>query len=480
MIIILASVLRPMQGYSQLHTPSWNELRNGLNNGDEYAFHYLFRLKSNLERKSEWTNSDIRAYQSAIRLLADYTSRQRLYDTQENILGDALKNYLQRDSSGNNKYIRDVLSSLTVLYCNLHDYDKVVKCGLEAIQLHKESNDYGLGYVSLMHNMASGAISNKEYKYAKQFIEEGLSVFSQIEKNEDMTDNTLKCYLLNLRGRIAFHENLYNLAENYYCQCINLATSAGNQHIHIRRLAENNLAVLYTKQKEYDKALIIFEKLNNESPSAESLINLLQLRYNINTPTGNIARELTNYNNIRYSQAIHTINSRGEIERNIFLNDISHEMIWNNNLIAGRFPEATKEAFDANLFGRNISISVNIALRNAISAQNSDFQSQLYNLRNQLTSKSSSEADVESAYERISDIEKHLFKLTDSILTDEIEYVGSWDKIRHCLMPEDVVLLFCYMPKMTNDIMQSCDYAVYIGTSEMDSPLLLDLCNVDR
>lgn len=476
MILVLVFAFWPIQGYSQQYTPTWDELRIGLYSNDENSLNYLFQIKSNLENKIAWTDTDHGVYQSAIRLLSDYTSRQGLYDVQEKVLFDALKNYVLRDSSGNNKYIRDVLCSMIVLYCNVHDYENAIKCGIEAIQLHKDADDYGLEYVSLMHNMASGAISNKEYESAKQFVEEGMSIFSQIEDKEGITDFRLKCYLLNLRGRIAFHENQYAQAENFYTQCIEL--SALNQYANILKLAENNLAVLYYKQKEYDKALSIFEILNANSPTPENLINILQLRYDTNTGSEGVISELTNYNNLRYSQAIHTINSRGESERNNFLNDISHEMIWYNNLIAGRFPETAKEAFDANLFGRNISISVNIALRNAVSFQNTDFKSELSELRNQLTLKSSSDEEMEAAYERVSEIEKHLFSTNETILKDEIEYVGSWDVIRPYLTSEDVMLLFCYMPKVTNNV-QSCDYAVYIGTSDMVNPLLLDLCVVD-
>ena len=172
------------------------------------------------------------------------------------------------------------------------------------------------------------------------------------------------------------------------------------------------------------------------------MLNLLHLRYILHAKGDSIVnKNLTQYNNLRYSQSIHVINSSGEFERMSFLESITKEMIWNNNLIASHFPETTEEAFDANLFGRNISIGVNVALRNIVHHQDTETKELLANLRNQLISKDISPEKTESTYEQIAQIEKQLLSSSNTVLNDEIAYVGSWEVIKESLLAGDVVLM---------------------------------------
>lgn len=242
-------------------------------------------------------------------------------------------------------------------------------------------------------------------------------------------------------------------------------------------MARNNLAVLYIKQEKFEKALTLLEGIINEQPSCENLLNLLHIRYRLNDKEDPIVNEnLTQYNNMRYSQSIHVINSSSEYERMMFLDAVTKEMIWNNNFIASRFPETTKEAFDANLFGRNISIGVNVALRNITHNDGTSF-SELANLRSQLLSKNISVESRDSIYSHIAQIEKYLLSSSDVALKDEIDYVGSWDVIKENLTENDAVLMFCYIPTIDNN---SSSYGVYIGTHKMEYPILVPLCDADN
>jgi len=464
-----------IQGFAQSYTPSWNELRQGLIDGKEESFNYLVRLKSHLENIEEWDETTKGTYQSAIRLLSDYASKQSFYDFQEGLLLDALNSYQKRDST-NNRYRRDMLVSMTVLYNNKKDYDRVIKYGIEAIELYQNAEDYGLEYITLMHNLSTGALAVNDCESANRFALEGLRSLSALDMQNSVSYNRLQCYLWNICGRIAFRQSNFSLAEEYYSKCISNALKYG--FTSVLRLARNNLAVLYIKQNEYNKAHVILDAVNKEHPSCESLLNLLHLQYRLNDSDSLINENLTQYNNLRYLQSTHVINSSGEIERTMFLDAITKEMIWNNNLIAAKFSNTTKETFDTNLFGRNISIGVNVALRN-ISRGQDLYNIELTKLRRQLLSKNLSYEQRDSLYEQVTKLETYLLSTSNTALNDEIECVGSWDVIKDSLREEDVVLLFCYIPKIVNEN-QTCDYGVYIGTREMDSPTLVPLCNADE
>lgn len=472
---LILGLILSVQGFAYTHTPTWDELRQGLNEGKRESFNYLIKLKSHFEDIEDWDETTKGTYQSAIRLLSDFTSKQGLYDLQEELLLDALNSFQKRDTV-NNSYSRDVLVSMTVLYNNKKDYDKVLKYGIEAIDKFQAAQDFGFGYITLMHNLSNGAIAVDDYESANRFVQEGFRKLYSNDLAESTNGYRLQCYLLNDWGRIAYRQGNLSLAEDCYTKCIE--ESLRFDFVSILRLARNNLAVLYIKQEKFEEALALFDEVNNEQPSCESLLNILHLRCRLNTQGDSIVNEnLTQYNNLRYSQSIHVINSSGEFERMMFLDAVTKEMIWNNNLIASHFPETTKEAFDANLFGRNISIGVNVALRNIVRHQDTETKELLAILRNQLFAKNISNEGKESAYKQIAQLEKHLLSSSKSALNDEIAYVGSWDVIKESLLADDVVLMFCYIPNIDN---KNSDYGVYIGSREMERPLLISLYNADE
>lgn len=463
-----------VQGLADTHTPTWNELRQGLSEGKQECFNYLIRLKSHFEQMEEWDETIKGTYQSAVRLLSDFASKQGLYDFQEELLLDALSSYQKRDSS-NNSYSRDVLVSMTVLYNSKKDYDKVLKYGIEAIDKFQSAHDFGLGYITLMHNLSNSALAIEDYDSANLFIQEGLRRLSTIDADESTNVYRLQCHLWNDYGRIAYRQGNLKSAEDYYTKCIE--ESLKYEFGSILRLASNNLAVLYIKQEKFEKAQTLLEGIIKEQPSCENLLNLLHIRYRLDDTADSIVnKELTQYNNLRYSQSIHVINSSGEFERMMFLDAVTKEMIWNNNLIASRFPETTKEAFDANLFGRNISIGVNVALGN-ITRDDGTYASKLAHLRSQLFSKEISDEGRDSINIQISQLEKYLLSSSDTALKDEIDYVGSWDVIKETLTEDDAVLMFCCIPTIDN---KNSSYGVYIGTHEMEYPILIPLCNADN
>lgn len=471
---LILGLVFSVQGLADTYTPTWDELRQGLSEGKQECFNYLFQLKSHFEQIEEWDESIKGTYQSAIQLLSDFASKQGLYDFQEELLLNALNSFQKRDSS-NNSFSRDVLVSMTVLYNSKKDYDKVLKYGIEAINKFQTAHDFGLGYITLMHNLSNGAIAVNDCESAFHFVQEGIQKLSSLDMQHSTEYNRLLCHLLNDCGRIAYRQGYSSLAEECYLKCIDNALN--NDFASLVRLARNNLAVLYIKLDKFDQAVKILEECNKEQPSCESLLNLLHLRYRLHAKEdSSVNKNLTQYNNLRYSQSIHVINSSGEFERMAFLEAITKEMIWNNNLIASHFPETTEEAFDANLFGRNISIGVNVALRNIVCHQDTETKELLANLRNQLFSKDISHEETESTYEQIAQLEKHLLSSSNTALNDEIAYVGSWDVIKESLLADDVVLLFCYIPTIDNT---NSDYGVYIGSREMESPLLISLYNAD-
>lgn len=219
---LILGLILSVQGFAYTHTPTWDELRQDLNEGKRERFNYLIKLKSHFEEIEEWDETTKGTYQSAIRLLSDFASKQGLYDFQEELLLDALKSFQERDTA-NNCCSRDVLVSMTVLYNNKKDYDKVLKYGVEAIDKFQATQDFGFGYITLMHNLSNGAIAVGDYESANLFVQEGLRKLSAIDWGESINIYRLYYYLWNDYGRIAFRQENLTLAEDYYTKCIEYA-----------------------------------------------------------------------------------------------------------------------------------------------------------------------------------------------------------------------------------------------------------------
>ena len=86
---LILGLVFSVQGLADTYTPTWDELRQGLSEGKQECFNYLFHLKSHFEQIGEWDDSIKGAYQSAIQLLSDFASKQGLYDFQEELLLNA-------------------------------------------------------------------------------------------------------------------------------------------------------------------------------------------------------------------------------------------------------------------------------------------------------------------------------------------------------------------------------------------------------
>lgn len=80
---LILGLLFSAQGLADTYTPTWDELRQGLSEGKQECLNYLFQLKSHFEQIEEWDESIKGTYQSAIRLMSDFASKQGLYDFQE-------------------------------------------------------------------------------------------------------------------------------------------------------------------------------------------------------------------------------------------------------------------------------------------------------------------------------------------------------------------------------------------------------------
>lgn len=458
---------------------TWDEIRAGLNEGKEEYFYYLLDLKEKIETFDSWDENIKGTYISTIRLLSDVSSKNNLFDIQEVILKDAWTSFEQHDSIFNTNYKREILNSFTTLYYNVKDYQNLIKCGLKGIEMCQEVSDFGLTYLSILYNMGCGALSEGDYESANNFINEGfnrLNGLTRTSQPQSLNIIRMVAYISYLKGRVEYRLGNYSEAEDYYNISLKYASSYDIKPLIYN--IQNNIGVLYYYTGRKNEALQIFDELKLKRPSVDNYLNLLTLRYSISTEKTTVLEELKSYNNLRYQQTINIQNILGEEDFENFIDSFTDEMIWHNNMIASKYPNTIKEAFDANLFTRSIESARRVGFRKTFN-ENDSIKKEIQTLRIVHNKKTSNMELRDSISMIISDIESTCFRMNPQIFNEEVNYVSCWDSIREKLNEDDICIMFCYIPNVCDSI-KSSNYGVFAGTSQMKEPILLNLCGVDE
>lgn len=483
LFIGLISIVIPNRLNAQIKQSNltWEEIRNELNKGNVEYFYYLEDCKNNLESLDKWDNQILNTYQSIVRLMSQFTSRNKYYKEQEKILKEAKDILDIKDSDKNSEFKRDLNVSLTELYYNLNDIDTQIKIGRETIELFKKANDLGIGFISLLLNLANGALKINDLENTELFINEACNRLKILikEKEDNITIlNNLLCHLYNLQGRVELRKGNFKQAEDYFLMCIENAKSNGLTSIEY--LAQNNLATVYFAENKIDSALPIFEGLKKLRPSPELFTNLLIIRALKSYNEQVTFEELEAYNNLRYKQTLNIQNSLSEEEFELFLEGFIKQMYGNNNLIASKYSNTIIEAYNANLFCRSMNLARKYALNKEL-ANNDNLKRDFNNLRGQRYSKYLTAEQRDSISNLFLDLEDSIIQNSQDFLNQEINYVGDWSTIVNNLEDHDISLMFCFIPNTNSqNLSPSSNYGVYIVSKDYANPILLNLCSVDE
>lgn len=394
--------------------------------GEKEDTPFLIELKENLENKPVWDDESKQQYLQIVNILFEYNSRQGHREEEEILINQALSQFNKRENGENTQYLRRLLLTMTRFQKDINNADALLKYGNQAMQLYGEVNDYGYNYAILLNNMALGYYMQNDFLLAKLFIDEAIELYEKLMRNDNIPVEGGYYLLRNMRGLISLDIENFDDAIMDFEYIIEFApeTDISLQY------AIQNLTSFYIRSQQYDKARPLVESISPLS-TEQSIFRsekLSLIDYFTNNSL-NAIEDINSYNEKRKIETLNITKNFSIIGIEPYLKQYNQELVWINNLMAYKFPELTEEGFNANMFGRSLSLVL----------QNPTYKNS--NL--------------------------------DSFLKEKI---ADYETIKNYLKLDESVVLFCEVPEMENFYEGSRYLGAYIFSYLDNCPQLVKLC----
>lgn len=469
LIIISAFISVKAQEPSQYST--WKEVITAAAQGKQDAAMLLLQAKSEIENGEKWDNETRSAYLTVIRALNEFCGNAGFYADQDQILTSALDFFNLKDGQSNSPYFRYLLICKTRALSDRKDYDNLIILGNKVLNLYNEANDHGYDYAVLCLNLAQAHLVKGELLDAKLFADEAFELFCIFTKAGMAKENGY-FHTQSTRGMVYDALQQYDKAIGCFKEVVDGSDPSllGSQY----HLALNNLATTLAKIGRYDEAISLLNSVELTTPDLRYFVNQnLALAYFFNKDYSAAAINTKAFNDEVYRDAINVIQNFAETERDPYLTVRGKEIMAVNNIVASETPLIVEEAFDANLFSRSITLSINGALR----ASSSDLR--LDSLRAAVSRKNISFQERDSLRTSIISRERDLLRNTPNLMNAIVNDLGNWKAVRSYIGKNEAMLLFCYLPKLYDFNNLTPYYGVFIAKKGDELPRLIRLCDVD-
>ena len=385
------------------------------------------------------------------------------------------------------EYAQIFYSSAGVISLRLKDYATALRYAHAACKMSEKSSapaiEYCkiLGNISLMYGEAANYVNEQFYLDAKWYIDEAISVFE--EKVGSLSSHgAIGLMLLNNKAMIYDAIGDRKGAIGTYEKIV--SDFSGN--IDVRGawvIAANNLAALYMKTDNPEKAIKILESLSSENKEYKQLFKQnLALAYYI-SDDAKLKSTLTDYNNICYNNCLDVFNFFTEAEREDYWAGNARELLIINNLVADKHHEITDVAYNNLLFVKNLKLmSSDILKRIVVNSSNLELKkkyNKVLSLRDAISYRSKEQDSIRIWNNQLKEEERNILSLIPDYKERLLSAFHSWDEIRDALNDDEIAIDFTYVPKMKGWDNADGFYGAYVLTKNSKVPQLVSLCEVD-
>ena len=385
------------------------------------------------------------------------------------------------------EYAQIFYSSAGLISFRLKDYVTALRYAHAACKMSEKSSapaiEYCkiLGNISLMYGEAANYVNKQFYLDAKWYIDEAISVFE--EKVGSLSSHgAIGLMLLNNKAAIYDAIGDRKGAIDTYEKIV--SDFSGN--IDVRGawvLAANNLATLYMKTDNSEKAIKMLESLSSENKEYKQLFKQnLALAYYI-SDDAKLKSTLKEYNNICYNNCLDVFNFFTEAEREDFWTGNARELLVINNLVADKHQEITDVAYDNLLFVKNLKLMSNDILKRIVENSSNLELKKKYNkvlsLRDAISYRSKEQDSIRIWNNQLKEEERSILSLVPDYKERLLSAFHSWDEIRDALNDDEIAIDFTYVPKMKGWDNADGFYGAFVLTKNSKAPQLVSLCEVD-
>ena len=452
-----------------------DNLVRSFENGEQSAYTSIVQLKQQIESSDIWTEETKNQYITTIRILSKYYSNQGLYKEQETLLNDAIRIFNQRDSVPNNPYTRFLWVYKMDSQAEIKDYDSALNYGHEALSMYEAVNDYGPDYGMLCLGISSAYLEKGDNLSAKLYADEAHDV-AQAASNSDIEKDCITYQTLNINGLV------YNKLHQYdkSIECLKKVVDNASPDLlgYTYYMALNNLATTYLLSNRIHEGIDILKKVPEFTPDLRYFkYQNLSIAY---SQAGNYSMALEamkKFNQEALSDEFRIIANFSEVEREAYLIRRNREITGLNNLLANNNSSCIGDAFNINLFTRQISLYVNRYLR---SHNDGDTDRVTLNaLRQSLVKKNLTASQSDSIRRDIIELEKQILRSDTSFVSNVPFDDWSFKKIISTLKTDEAIVLFCFAPTLKSYTDVEAHYGAFILRQGDKHPHLVQLAEVD-
>ena len=464
-LLVWFGAVTTLQAQSHKTFASLDEVVSGVVNGEQDAANRLIELKHEIESSSEWTDNIRDEYFAIARLLTDYYSYKGLYKEQETLLDEAMRTFIQRDSTSNNPYIRKILVCMMKAQTDIRDYQSALNYGHEALSMYEAVNDYGIDYLRLCINISVSYLTIVDLLSAKLYIDEAEDV---AQRTSHLAKDTNYYLILNIKGLIYHALGQDDKAITYLKEVVdNTSFDLLGEHY---ALAINNLASLYFRSNRIDEGIKFLQDVPELTPDLRYFkYQNLSFAYHLVGNYRMAAQSLRRFNQEALSDEFRIIKNFSEEERYAYLSKRNWEIVSINNLIANDDFQYAKEAFDINLFTRQISLFLNRQMR-----EKANFTAWGM-LRQQLLNTELTPIQRDSIQREIVKLEKTIIRSDTTLENNSAFNDWTFENIASSLNAHEAVVLFCYAPSVQSYKDAQTHYGAFVLRKGDKFPKLIQL-----
>ena len=443
--------------------------------GNRDAASRIYDELEQIEASDDWGDQERQSYFDRIDALYSFFAKYRLYSELESVLDRATKTFTQRDSMANNAYMRKLVSYKAYSLFLRNEYEPGLQYAIQALGLYNEAKDWGKDYSMLCMYIGQAGLSGEAYESAEWFLNEAYKVMTELIDNGLASKNEGYYHILNQRGRLYKRQGKRDLAIGCFEEILNENSTQDIAAYYA--MAPQYLAATYIEMGQYEEAINCLSNRRSTSAMTKKSYNqTLAIAYYLANQYDNIATPLANYNNAIYLDATNVILNYSETEREEYLSSITHDLLLTNIWMLDKVPSLAEEVFDANLFCRSISIAVNSALLEA--TKGTPERERLNALRKSFYAKSTPTDSLDNLYLEICSLENQMLRSNQDILYSIIGKVGSWKEVSSLMGDNDVMVTYCFYPRVENDETISM-YGAFVARKQDEIPHFVQLCSED-
>ena len=378
-------------------------------------------------------------------------------------------------------------SSAGLIAMRLKDYPKALRYSHAACRLLEQINKYDieyckiLGNISLIYGLAAESINKEYYIDAKWYIDESISVF---EENVGKLEQHGSTGLTLLNNKAYIYEAIGDRQESIKIYEKIVSDYVNNEDVkNAWLLAANNLAALYVKGGNSEKAISLLESLSSKNKEYKQIFaqNLALLYYSLGDKKTRNA--LVEYNTITYDNCMDVFNFFTVSEREDYWTRNARELLLFNNLVADKYPEMADIAFDNLLFVKNLKLMSADILKKMVENSSDEDLKKKYNrilsLRDAISYRSNEKDSIEIWSSMLNEEERSILSLVPDYKEKLLGAFHSWSEIKAALKNDEVAVDFTYAPKMKDWDHVDGYYGAFVITKDSNFPKLVTLCEVD-